>query len=219
MSNNESFIDEVTEEVRRERLYGLMRRYAWIAVAAVLVLVGGAGWREYTRAQTAAAAQAKGDAILSAFEIEDAAARAAALATLPTSEIAALLLASESQIAGDAAAAAAVLDALAADPAAPQIYRQMAAFKAALAVAETITPDEMKARMEPLAIAGSPLRLLAQEQIAMAELAAGDKEAAIAAMKAILEDASVTRGLRDRASSLIVALGGTLETDTAAASQ
>ncbi len=36
MSNNDSFIDEVNEEVRRDKLYALFRKYGWIGVVAVL---------------------------------------------------------------------------------------------------------------------------------------------------------------------------------------
>ena len=38
-NQNDSFIDEVTEDLRRDRLFLAMRRYGWIAVLAILVLV------------------------------------------------------------------------------------------------------------------------------------------------------------------------------------
>ena len=79
MSETDSFIEEVTEEVRRDRLFGLMRRYGWIAVLAVLLIVGGAAYREYSRAAEQAAARALGDALLAALDNEDVDARAAAL--------------------------------------------------------------------------------------------------------------------------------------------
>ena len=44
--DTDSFIDEVTDEVRRDRLYLLMRRYGWIGVLVIVVIVGGAAWRE-----------------------------------------------------------------------------------------------------------------------------------------------------------------------------
>ena len=42
MSNPDSFIEEVTEEVRRDRLFALFRKYGWIGVVLVLAIVGGA---------------------------------------------------------------------------------------------------------------------------------------------------------------------------------
>ncbi len=79
MSQSESFIEEVTEEVRRDRLFGLMRRYGWIAILVVLALVGGAAWNEWRKAQDAAAAQAAGDALIAALSADDSAARVSAL--------------------------------------------------------------------------------------------------------------------------------------------
>ena len=79
MSETDSFIDEVTEEVRRDRLFGLMRRYGWIAVLAVLLIVGGAAYREYSRASDQSAARALGDALLAALDTEDTDARSSAL--------------------------------------------------------------------------------------------------------------------------------------------
>ncbi len=66
MSDTDSFIDEVTEEVRRDRLFALMRRYGWIAVLLVVLIVGAAAWNEYRKGQARASAEALGDALLSA---------------------------------------------------------------------------------------------------------------------------------------------------------
>ena len=71
MSDSESFINEVTEEVRREKLFGYLRRYGWIGVAAVLLLVGGAAWNEYRNAQERDAAQAIGDALTTVLNGSD----------------------------------------------------------------------------------------------------------------------------------------------------
>ena len=42
MSDTDSFIDEVSEEVRRDRLFVLMRKWGWIPILLVVLLVGGA---------------------------------------------------------------------------------------------------------------------------------------------------------------------------------
>ena len=39
MSDTDSFIDEVTEEVRRDRMYLLLRRWGWVGVVAVVCLL------------------------------------------------------------------------------------------------------------------------------------------------------------------------------------
>ena len=63
-----------------------------------------------------------------------------------------------------------------------------------------------------MAVPGKPLRLLAEEQLALLDIEAGETEAAISRLQAIQNDAETTAGLRQRASQLIVALGGTPET-------
>jgi len=208
VSNPESFIDEVSEEVRRDQLFAMMKRYGWIAVLLVVVLVGGAAWTEYSRAKATAAAQATGDGILAALEFDDSAQRSEALAALPASAITALMTSSELQLSGDLEAAAAALDGLVADMTVAQVYRDIAAFKAILLRHDGMSPEDRKIALAPLAAPGGELRLLAMEQMALADIELGDIEAALAGLTSILEDAGVTRGLRDRASSLIVALGG-----------
>ena len=79
MSNTDSFIDEVTEEVRRDRLFGYFRRYSWIPAVVIVALVGGTAYNEWSKAQVAQVAQARGDALLDALELEDLAERKVAL--------------------------------------------------------------------------------------------------------------------------------------------
>ena len=59
VANQDSFIDEVNEDLRRDRLYGAFRRYGWIGIAAVLIAVGGASWNEWQKAQARAEAEAR----------------------------------------------------------------------------------------------------------------------------------------------------------------
>ena len=218
MSETDSFINEVTEEVRRDRLFGLLKRYGWIAVLAVILLVGGAAWTEYSAARDRAAAQATGDALLAALANSDAEARAAALAEVPqggaSAAVGLLITAAAQEEAGDPAAATATLDAVAADQDVPAIYRDLAAFKAAMLDAGT-DPAARRARLEALATPGQPFALLAQEQLALVDLAAGDRDAATAQLTAIAQDAGATQALRDRVQTLMVALGVPLPDDAA----
>ena len=98
MSNPDSFIDEVTEEMRRDKLFGYLRRYGWVAVLIVLGIVGGTAWNEYRSAQDRAAAQAAGDALLAALAENDEAARATAMAAVNAAGNAAVKLISDARV-------------------------------------------------------------------------------------------------------------------------
>lgn len=221
MSNPDSFIEEVTEEVRRDRLFALMKRWGWVAILAVLVLVGGAAYNEYYKSRNAAQAQALGDGILNALATnEDADARAKALGELETTlatkgdaqALLALIAAGEEAQADQRGAAADRLRALANDGELRPVYRDLALLKAAM-----LDPDlSQEARIEaltPLAQAGAPYWLLAQEQIAIAEAQLGKKEEAIARLTRAADNAEASQTLRSRAQQLIVALGGTIDSE------
>ena len=215
MSNTDSFIDEVSEEVRKDKLFGYLRRYGWIAVVVVLVLVGGTAFSEFRKAQATAAAEETGNAILAALEIDDDTARADALAAIDAAggaaAITGLLQAANLSEMEDAAAAVAVLDGVATAADTPDVYRDLAALKAAMVVDGPLSHEERRATLDDLAAPGAPIRLIAQEQIAMLNVEAGEIDLALDQFSAIALDADVTRGLRDRAFGMIVALDGDVD--------
>lgn len=214
MSNPESFIDEVTEEVRRDRLFSLMRRYGWIAVLLVVVVVGGAAFNEWKKATARADAEKLGDAILSAINTEDPATRAAALNAIETSgDGAALvgLILAASQAEEGTTEGIAQLQAISDDAALAPLYRDLAALKLATAPGNDAAPSARIAALEELTTPGAPFRVLAQEQIALAEVEMGSIDAAISHLQELLTDDEASQALRRRASQLIVALGGTPE--------
>ncbi|WP_281825303.1 tetratricopeptide repeat protein [Jannaschia rubra] len=217
MSNPESFIDEVTEEVRRDRLYAMMRRWGWVAVVLVLLLVGGAAWTEWQNARRAASAQAFGDALLVALSADDIAARRAALAAIEPADggqfaILSLLRATADLNGEDGAAEAARDDlmTLADTPDVPAIYRHLALAKVML---NGGTGDAARdgAVLEELAAPGAPFRTMAVEMQALAALDAGDEATALTLLRVLTQDAEATEALRRRAVQLIVALGASPE--------
>jgi hypothetical protein len=213
MSDTDSFIDEVNEEVRRDRLYGYLRRYGWIAVLAIVLIVGGAAWSEYRKAQARAQAEALGDAMLAALANDEGVARADALAAIDAPDQASgavvrLLTAAQQVEAGRTDAAIATLDAIAIDGAVPSIYRQVAQFKSLALQGDDTPAEDRLLAFEAMAQPGNPMRLLAQEQIALIEIAQGKPAEAIARYQAILSDAEISSDLQQRALQVIVALGG-----------
>lgn len=215
MSQTDSFIDEVSEAVRRDRLFRLFRKWGWIPILLVVLLVAGTAWNEYTKARDANAAQARGDAILAAMEAGEAAERQQALAATEVDGAARivvdLLRASEALEAEDRAAAAAALDEVVANSDAPAIYRDLALLKRVILTAPETSPADRIEALQPLLVAGNPYRALAEEQVALAEIENGDREAALARLRALSEDTAATAGLRRRVAQLIVALGGEAE--------
>ncbi len=215
MSNPDSFIDEVTEEVRRDQMYATLRKYGWIGVLAVALIVGGAAWREYQKAQETAAAQAFGNALVAALESETPEDRIAALSEVdaPTGaaeSVRAMLLGAEQAASDQEAAAADTMAQVGANTDAPEIYRQIATFKALSKNDSNLSAEDRRAGFVAMTQPGHPLRLLSEEQIALIEIEAGETEAAIARLQAILVDDEATQGLRRRATQLIVSLGGSL---------
>ncbi|MEX5599187.1 hypothetical protein [Pseudophaeobacter sp. C1-32P7] len=213
MSDTDSFIEEVTEEVRRDRLFLMLKRYGWIGGLAVVVIVGGAAYREYSKAQELAAAQALGDGIIAALAADEPADRAEALAQVAAGSetgaaVAKMMRAGALAEADDTETAVAVLSEVATDGELPLVYRHIASFKALALQAETLSLEERRLQYEALAQPGAPLSLLASEQLALLDIEAGEAEAAIARLQAITADATVSRDLQDRATQVIVALGG-----------
>ncbi|MEL7256001.1 MAG: hypothetical protein AAFZ04_09030 [Pseudomonadota bacterium] len=212
MSDTDSFIEEVTEEVRREKLFKLVRRYGWIAVLLVVLLVGGATWFELRKAAAQNEAQAFGDAILSALSAEDRAERADGLTTIeaptPGADAMLTLLTAAELGAENPAEAAQNLLTLSDRSDIPQIYRSVATLKAVMIPGSGLDPQERRARLEALEQTGGMMRIMAGEQIAMLEIEEGNTEAAISRLQALFEDAESSEGLRERARGVIVALGG-----------
>lgn len=215
MSDTDSFIEEVSEEVRRDRLFLLFRRYGWIPAVLVVVLVGAAAYNEWSKAQTIAAAQDRGDAIFAAMQVTDADARKTALENLKidgnAQAIVGLLTASAAVEADDPAATVAALKTVADDATLPALYRDLARMKLVLATAGETPPAQRIEDLQPLTTAGGPFRVLAEEQIALAEVEMGEVFAALDRLRALQNDTETTAGLRRRVTQLIVALGGEAE--------
>lgn len=222
--NEDAFLREVDDNLRRDRMIGLAQRYGRIAAAAVgvglLLLALGLWWNSYRAKQ----AGATGEQYMVALAPTGAggAPDAKALAALGESSRpgyrygARLAAAAEAQRAGDAKAAAAKFDAIAADTAAPQAYRDLATIRSVSAAFDTLPPQTVIDRLKPLAVTGSPFFASAAEMTAAAWIKANQPGKAGPLFAAIARDTQAPAALRGRAAAMATAMGQTVDTPAAA---
>ena len=212
MSTPDSFVDEVTDAVRRDRLFAAFRKYGWIGVVLVMVVVGGAAWNEWQKAQAASRAQAFGDGVMAALEKTDPAERIKALAAVPADgdQTALLALLQASNPSADKAGALAALDALAANAKLPQIYRDLAVLKRVVVAGPDQPLADRRAALQAIDVAGRPFRVLAEEQLAYLLIEEGKKDEALKALLALVQDQEAPAGMRQRIGLAITSLGGTV---------
>ncbi len=218
MSNSDSFIDEVTDEVRRDKLFAMFRKYGWIGVMIVVFIVGGAAFNEWRKAATLTRAEAFGDSVLDALDQGGVEERRTALGAIAADgdqkAILQLLLASDPDT--DRKATLDALAALAADESQPQSYRDLAVLRRVIVLGSEATVADRRAALDPIAAAGHPFRTLALEQMAYLLVEEKKTDAALAALQALMQDQESPAGLRSRAEQVIVALGGEVQPATAA---
>lgn len=218
---------EVDEEVRRDRILRLGRRYglfiAAVLLLALLIALGVVLWRQHDREDRMAQAAAFLDALTE--HRRDPAAAAADLADLAAGaeggyrSLALLQLAAikaESDAHGDAIAA---YDALAADADADPALRAIARLEAAMLLADLGQAQAARERLTPLLAEGeaaaSPWRPLALEIEAVLLLAGGDTEGARTRLRELSLLAAAPAGVRSRAAELLAALGEPLAASAA----
>lgn len=210
MSNPDSFIEEVTEEVRRDRLFRLFRKYGWIGVVLVIGIVGGAAWNEWSKARDAARAEAFGDAVIDALDMGNADERRAVLSAVSAdgeqTGLLNLILASDPE--DDKAVTLAALEKVGADVGLPVSYRDLAVLRRVLVGGADLPLADRRAALQTIAVAGRPYRVIAEEQLAYLLIEEQKVPEAIAALTVLIQDQEASGALRARAGQVITALGG-----------
>lgn len=212
VADTDSFIEEVTEEVRQDRMFGLWKRYGPYVLAGVfLIVAAAAGWQWRVNEQRLAAREA-GGVLNAAAQVQDAAARAAAFAeAAPQVGDAALLAkfgeAAAAAEAGDAARAQTIYAAIAADQSQPKRWSQLADLKSAALSLNTGESGTAMTTLAPLTAEGEPYRLLAIELQGVAQVMSGDLEAARTSFETVLNDPAATATLQGRAAEFLRSIG------------
>lgn len=204
-------IREVDEELRRERLANIWKKYGgYIAVAALLVVAATAGWRgyEYYAGKQAEAASARFDAAqkLAADDAKTDEALAAFKALSADAPSAYRLLARFYAAAElgkkDAKEGAAAFDAIANDASVEPLMRDLARVRGAALAVDSADVAEMQKRLGPALADGSAFRHSAKELLALAHMRAGDQAAAQKLFLELAFDPETPPGMRNRAQRL-----------------
>lgn len=214
-----NFIEEVDEEVRRDRAERLWKRWSPVIIGIVLLLLAGVAghqiWKGW-EADKAAAAGARFSAALGLAQAGKPAEAAAAFADLSRADAGGYAVLARFQQAAnlveakDITGAIAVYDAIAGDAKADPRFRDLARYLAAFHGLEQLTPDQLRQRLSAIG-SDSPWSANARELAAIAELKAGNTAEARRQLTALADDPLVPTGLRGRATELLAALGGPVQ--------
>jgi len=197
---------EVDEEVRRERLEQLWKRYGnYIIAAAVFVLACIGAWRGYVyweerKAAEAGAAYEAASALADAGKHSEAEAAFAKVASEGTAGYRGLARFREAAQLGlsDPKAAVAAYDVLAKDASLGQPMQDLAAVRAALLLVDTASYQDLRTRLEPLTGSDRPFRHSARELLAFGAWRAGDGVAARQWIEAVVSDPTTPGSIRTR---------------------
>jgi hypothetical protein len=217
-TDNEAFLREVDENLRRDQMTGLAKRWGRLIGGAVIVLLALLAaflwWRNHRAEQAGVEGEqlsaVLGDADIGRAQPTDP--RLGALATSPRDGYRAMARLTQAGITAktDPVAAAANYQAIANDSGLPQATRDLALLRATTIQFDTLPPAEVVARMKPLTVANAPWFGSAGELTAMAYLKMNRKDLAGPLFAAIARDTDAPTGLRGRAAGMATALGQTV---------
>ena len=206
--SDDGFFREVEEELRSERLKTFWERYGvFIIAGAVLIVALTAGYRAWDW-YSSRQASASGDRFLEALNLANEGQSDQALERLRALEddgfgqypVLARMRAATVELArGDADAAVAAFDAIAADRSVPDALREVARLRAAYILADHGSYSDVAQRAEQLTAPDHPLRHSAREVMGLAAFQEGRMADAKQFFDAAIEDPAVPRGIADRA--------------------
>ncbi|MGZ8312853.1 MAG: tetratricopeptide repeat protein [Allosphingosinicella sp.] len=212
----DTFLREVDEELRKERLNQFVSRYGWwlfAGVVLVLAAIGGFIWWQ-NRQQELAGAQ--GTALLEALDTMESGNRNAAIpkvAELVGSDVEGYRVAglfaraTTAAEAGNAAAAAATLKSIADNGELAEPYRQAALIRQTMIEFDRLQPQEVIRRLGPLARPGNAWFGTAGEMVGIAHLKMNRPDLAGPLFGRIARDESVPDSIRTRVIQMAGSLG------------
>jgi hypothetical protein len=214
--DNETFYREVDEELRKEQLGGLWKRYGALAVGGLVLLLAAIGgliwWQNHRQAQ----AGERGETLIAAFEdvqarrLKEVPKQLDAVAAEGSSGYRAAALLTKADVAiqeNDLKAAAQKFKTVADDGKVAEPYRQLALIRQTAVEFDTLPAAEVIRRLQPMAQAGNPWFGSAGEMVALAHLKQNQPARAAPIFAALAKDQNLPASIRSRALQMASALG------------
>ena len=202
MSENESFIAEVTEEVRRDKLYLLLKRYGWIPVIVIITVILASIFIEIRNNAKVIEAENLGDFLASSLsgDMEVKAILSNDISTTPKSLIALLLEAKILENKLEYQTAIAAYETVLSREEITSSLRDFVKFKLVLLVKDD--PMRIKKLIGDLINPDGSFHLLALEQKVLIEIGEKRWNEAVANLNLILADPEVSQGMITRATQI-----------------
>ncbi len=214
--NNEAFLREVDDELRRDQMMTFWERYGrWTIAGIVVALAAFAGFLYWQHRQTEAAG-VQGEQLQTAYDAlgnsqpDQAATTLAPIAASNRDGYKALALMTQADILlskQQDKAAAAKFAGIVADTSIAQPFRDLALIRQTTAEFDALKPQVVIERLRPLAVAGNPYFGSAGELVAMAYLNSGRKDLAGQMFGQIAKDETVPETIRQRAVQMAGSMG------------
>jgi hypothetical protein len=214
--DSDTFVREVDEELRRDRVSGFMTRYGWYIIGAlvlVLAAIGGWIWWQHRQAEVAGQLSEKVIQAQDQLDKNNATGAAATIDELAASDrqgyrLAGLFMRANAQIkTGAIPAAVETLKAIAADGEAPQPYRDAALIRQTQLEMDNLPPDQLVQRLRPLAQPGNAWHGSAGEMLGVALIRQQKFQEAGRVFEALAKDVGVPETIRQRAIQMASSLG------------
>ena len=214
-TENEAFLREVDDNLRRDQMTGLARKWGTVGAMVVglllMALAAFLWWRNHQLEQ----AGKEGEQfvqVLAAADVGSASANDPRLTALAGSSrdgyrVLARLTQAGLTAKDDPAAGAKAYQAIADDAGMPQAMRDLATIRAVGLQFDSLPPADVIAKLRPLAVASNPWFGSAGEMTALAYLKMNRKDLAGPLFAAISRDTDAPMSLRDRAEGMATALG------------
>lgn len=213
---NETFLREVDEDLRRDQLRDFAKKYGNWIIAGLIVFLAACGgwiyWQHYqvqrSEKQVEELAQIYTD--IGAGRVATAPQKLDALAKSGKKGVRASALFTRAALAiqqNDLKLATATYKEIAGDDGLPKAYRDAALIRQTALEFDSMKPDAVVARLEPLAKPGDPWFTSAGEMTAMALIKQGKKQEAGRLFAAIAKDTNAPDAARARAFQIAGSLG------------